>query len=201
MVNYRFFGITTSSIELHEITLAWFVLSLAFAILFTNQFVFSFAFISAFIFASATIGVSFLLHELAHKVVAQRYGCFAEFRAFREMLLISVLFSFTGFVFAAPGAVIISGYVNRIANGKIASAGPLVNLVLALFFLVVGLLSGKGILQPLFHYGTYINALLVIFNLLPFGLFDGAKVFVWDRRMWGTMMFGGVLLLFFSKFV
>ena len=27
-----------------------------------------------------TIGVGFLFHEIAHKLVAQRYGCWAEFR-------------------------------------------------------------------------------------------------------------------------
>ncbi len=195
MLHYRFFGITTSDTELKEMALAWFMLSLAFAVLFTRRFAFSTEFVESFVFSGATIGISFLLHELAHKIVAQRYGCFAEFRAFREMLILSLLLSFTGIILAAPGAVIISGYVSRIANGKIASAGVLMNLVLALFFFA-GLIF---ISAPLLRFGLYINALLAVFNLLPFAMFDGAKIFAWDRRVWGIMLASSLVLMLLSK--
>lgn len=176
--------------------LAWFMLSLAFAVLFTRRFAFSTEFVESFVFSGATIGISFLLHELSHKIVAQRYGCFAEFRAFREMLILSLLLSFTGIILAAPGAVIISGYVSRIANGKIASAGVLMNIVLALFFFTWFIFAPS----PLLRFGLYINALLALFNLLPFALFDGAKIFSWDRRAWGIMLAISLALMLLSKF-
>src|SRR3989344_3276063 len=70
-----------------------------------------------------TAGIGFLLHELMHKYVAQRYGLQAEFRAFYNMLWLALLFSLFGFIFAAPGAVFIRGMINKEKNGKISVAG------------------------------------------------------------------------------
>ena len=198
---YRIRQYTMSSEELKEIGLAWALLSLAFAILFTGRFAFSFAFILSFSFAAITVGVSFLCHELAHKVIAQQYGCHAEFRAFKEMLIFAVLLSFTGIILAAPGAVFISGYVNRIASGKIAAAGPLTNLVLGVFFLLALVFYPGDFLRPLLHYGLSINAMLALFNLIPFSLFDGAKIFLWDKQRWGAMIAIGIVLMFMAQVV
>lgn len=195
-MQYKFSKYTTSDNELKEISFAWFCLSLAFAILFTGKLTLSSDFIASFIFAGISVGLSFIFHELAHKIVAQRYGCIAEFRAFREMLLFTILLSFFGIIFAAPGAVIISGYVNRIANGKIASAGPLTNIFLSGFFMLIYLFYGGGFIAELLKYCIYINALLAVFNLIPLALFDGAKIFYWDKKIWGIMMFcAGILMI------
>ena len=84
------------------------------------------------------MGLGFLLHQLAHKFVAQKYGCVAEFRAFDQMLYLAVgLAFFVGFIFAAPGAVMIRGYVDRRKNGIISIAGPAVNIMLAVIFLIL----------------------------------------------------------------
>jgi Zn-dependent protease len=94
---------------------AWIVISLAFAIAMSG---FSVSKIIIVFFVSAlTVGVAFLLHELAHKLVAQHYGCYAEFRSFDNMLILAIVMSFFGFVFAAPGAVMISGPVGIRKNG------------------------------------------------------------------------------------
>jgi len=45
-----------------------------------------------------------------------------------------------GIVFAAPGAVMIMGMVSREENGRIAAAGPITNMVIAVIFLLVSLL-------------------------------------------------------------
>jgi len=47
-----------------------------------NGLKFNISFIIALFISLFTLGIGFLLHELAHKFVAQRYGCFAEFRSF-----------------------------------------------------------------------------------------------------------------------
>src|SRR3989338_2503136 len=88
--------IKTSRTELIDITKAWLALSLAFTFvyagvsLFGGTFsigkLFSSQFGILFIISLFTAGLGFLLHELAHKFVAQRYGCVAEFRAFDQML-------------------------------------------------------------------------------------------------------------------
>ena len=93
----------TSRTELKQLGLAWLVIALAFANVLSlgnEGSYFSFLLISV-----VAVGTGFFLHELGHKLVAQKYGCFAEFRAFYFMLLFAFALSFFGFVFAAPGAV------------------------------------------------------------------------------------------------
>ena len=117
--------ISTSNIEIRDILKAWIAVSIAFGIVLSVSFP---DFYQKFIIASLTVGIGFLLHELGHKFVAQRYGCFAEFRSFDNMLVLAILMAlFTPILFAAPGAVMISGRVNTRKNGLISAAGPLVN--------------------------------------------------------------------------
>ena len=118
--------IKTSTFELIDITKAWLALSLAFAFVFSgftlfsgNFFIniFSWQFLILFLISLVTAGLGFLLHELMHKYFAQKYGFLAEFRAFYGMLWLAILFSFFGFILAAPGAVFIQGKISRQKNG------------------------------------------------------------------------------------
>src|SRR3989344_8829105 len=94
----RLWKIKTSKIELMDITKAWIALSLAFAFVYSGISILngtfakitSFSFLLIFIISFFTAGLGFLLHELAHKFVAQKYGCQAEFRAFDQMLYLAV---------------------------------------------------------------------------------------------------------------
>ena len=43
--------------------------------------------------------------------------------------------------------------------------------------------------------GVIINAWLGFFNLIPFGSFDGQKVFQWNKKVWG-IFFGASIVLF-----
>ena len=128
-------SINTSEKELRDLVKAWIAISLAFALVLRHDI--GLSFYQVFIVSAVTVGTGFLLHELGHKFVAQRYGCFAEFRSFDQMLMLAVMMSFFGFVFAAPGAVMIMGRVDIRKNGIISAAGPIVNLILALFFLSI----------------------------------------------------------------
>jgi Zn-dependent protease len=136
-------GIRTSRKELIDLAKAWFILGLAFAIV-MNGFKLDPGFAVALFISLFTIGIGFLFHELAHKFVAQRYGCFAEFRSFDNMLLLALIMSFFGFIFAAPGAVMIAGHLTRSQNGKISAAGPTMNILVSLFFLPLIFSSGIG---------------------------------------------------------
>ena len=124
------------------------------------------------------VGLGFVLHELAHKFVAVRYGFYAEFKMWLEGLIFALFTAFIlGFVFVAPGAVYIHGeYISREQNGKISIAGPLVNIVLALLFLVLTPFVTKNptdimgfIFGTIVVYGFIINSILAAFNLIPFG--------------------------------
>ena len=168
---------------MRDILKAWFAISLAFAILLRNEL----PFVYSLLIAALTVGVGFLLHELAHKLTAQHYGCYAEFRSFDTMLFLAVIMSFFGFIFAAPGAVFISGPVGRTRNGKISAAGPATNLALAMLFLILSLLTTNKILLLMFGYGFMINTWLALFNMLPFGNFDGVKILRWSKPVYFSM--------------
>src|SRR3989344_9439752 len=122
--------------EVRDLLKAWVAISIAFGIVLGTKNVLSISFIPSFILAAITVGVGFLLHELAHKIVAVKYGMWAEFRAWNVMLLLMIVLAyFTGWVIAAPGAVFILGQVGIVRNGRISVAGPITNLILAVLFL------------------------------------------------------------------
>ncbi|MEM3086102.1 MAG: metalloprotease [Halobacteria archaeon] len=135
---------------------------------------------------TAIIGPAFVLHEMAHKVVAQRKGCWAEFRAFPRGLLLMLATALIGFLFAAPGAVMIAGTeIRRRDYGLIGAAGPLTNVLMAGVALPVLLTSFREVASL----AVYINLFLAGFNMLPFAPFDGEKVL----KGGGKGMFAGVV--------
>jgi Zn-dependent protease len=132
----------------------------------------------------------FLLHEIAHKVMGQRYGCWAEFRSSTQGLLIALLTAAFGFLFAAPGAVYIAGRVNKAQNGRISLAGPMTNVAVSLPFMAGAILLGLDFahfdfnLAYLMFIVARINLFLAIFNMIPFPPLDGSKVIRWSVGVW-----------------
>lgn len=188
-------SINTSRKELIDIIKAWAAISLAFAILLGGS-IFSFNLISLFTIAGLSVGFGFIAHELAHKVVAQRYGCKAEFRSFDQMLILAVVMSFFGFILAAPGAVMISGPVGKKRNGKISSAGAIANLIVAAGFLSLLFIPVTGTLLLIAKYGFMINTWLALFNLIPVWMFDGKKVLNWSKPVYFTLL--GISMIFMA---
>ena len=195
----RLGSFSTSRTELRDLFKAWLVISLAFAIAMSG---FSISRIILVFFISAfTVGIAFLFHELAHKIVAQHYGCEAEFRSFDKMLILAIAMSFFGFVFAAPGAVMISGPVGIRRNGTISLAGPLTNLILAFLCLLALFFMPIGILKNIFQYGFLINTWIALFNLLPFWNFDGRKIFAWNRAVYILLAIVAGVFMIMQSFV
>ncbi|HSA73555.1 MAG TPA: hypothetical protein VLD84_06325 [Nitrososphaeraceae archaeon] len=129
---------------------------------------------------------AFLVHELAHKLLAQFYGSWAEFRASLYGLVVTAIsvLPFIPFKFIAPGAVMID-LSDRNKFGRVAFIGPLTNLVMGLIFL---LLSYKFAGVGYFHTGTSFNSWIALFNLFPFGNLDGQKIFSWNKIVWIIMI-------------
>ena len=192
--------INTSETEIRDLIKAWIAISIAFAIIMKGSL--GLGFYQVFIVASITVGTGFLLHELGHKIVAQRYGCFAEFRSFDQMLILAIIMSFFGFLFAAPGAVMINGPLGVRRNGKISAAGPIVNLVLAVVFLSLALtMPLTGILKATAFYGFYINSWLALFNMIPIWNLDGVKILRWNKIAYGSIVAAALVLLFLQNFI
>lgn len=187
--------------EVKDIVKAWAAISLAFAIVIYGGLKFEMGFLLSFMMSGATVGIGFLFHELAHRTVARYYGCKAFFKADPVMLIIAIVCSFFGFVFAAPGAVYILGYAGVSRTGKISIAGPLTNIILSALFLIVLVFATHPYIAMIGTYGHMINAWLAAFNLIPFGFFDGKKIFAWNRLIWGATLAAAVVLLFAPGFL
>ena len=180
-------GLTFSARELRDLAVAWVALGVAFAV-FLNRGVLRAilagsappeAALLALALALSTAGLGFLLHELAHKVVAVRFGQVAAFRAEYGLLFLTVVSAFAGFLFAAPGAVVHRGRITDRENGLVALAGPVTNLLLVALFLPLAV-AGPGLLGTVGTQGLFINLLLAGFNMIPFGPLDGRKVLAWS---------------------
>ncbi len=159
---------------------------------------------------------AFVFHELAHRVAARRYGFKAVYHVWIPGLVLAMAASLIGFLFAAPGGVHIQmgqdTAENRAKLGKSALAGPVANTILAVLFAVLTFAliyfvdsyissTGKSITQlesmvniawGIGIIGVEINAWLALFNLLPFGNFDGYKVFQWNKKVWTTAFIGSI---------
>ncbi len=196
-----------SHIEKKDLFYAGLMISLAFAILLAGGYQSLISFNSglmiAFFVAFFTAGIGFLLHEIMHKYVAQNYGLRAEFRANYNMLWIALGASLFGFIFAAPGAVYISGWnITKERNGKISLAGPMTNIVLAIIFLIPLLIFGSsGMIGEILGFGLQINALLGAFNMIPVMPFDGAKIIAWSKGVYYVALIVAVGLYLVSWIV
>ncbi len=150
------------------------------------------------------IATAFVFHELAHRFVARKHGCYAVYKAWFQGLLLAVLFAvFTNgaFVFAAPGAVVIYPVIDlwgrrrditADVEARIALAGPVTNLILSVAFLFLSFISLPGI----FRKAAEINAWLCVFNLLPVPPLDGSKIFPYKRNLWIiTMLLATILFI------
>ena len=175
--------------ELLDLAIAWIALSVAFALLIApiHRGLAGPGYFGAMIGLSfVTVGVAFLLHELAHKVVAIEFGQTAEFRADYGMLFMAIMSALIGFLFAAPGAVYHRGRITVEQNGIIALAGPVTNLGLAVAFFP--LVFFPGVLGTIGNLGVIINLFLATFNMIPFGPLDGKSVIQWSKPVfWLTL--------------
>ena len=196
-------GVHFSPTELTQLGIAVLGLSAAFTVVILNPLYGGTADLQYFSSPALGVGYFFLvslvavasgvgLHEIMHKVTANRYGHWAEFRYSRQGLLMAFVFALLGFIFGAPGATYIAGTVTPEQNGKISAAGPATNIALGLGFFGL-LLAVKPFLPTvsvapyaylLFRYAASVNLILAGFNMIPIMPLDGAKVWAWNKAAW-----------------
>ena len=136
---------------------------------------------------------SFMIHEMAHKFVAQHYGMWSEFR----MLPYGYFLSAMAILFSIPvfgtGAVFTSGSSSPDKDAKSTLAGPLSNAVLASIFVGVAViaffLGSLGFpFSYVIQYAAILNGMLGLFNLIPFPPFDGARIVLWRKDVWVALL-------------
>jgi Zn-dependent protease len=141
---------------------------------------------------------SFLVHEIAHKVTAQRQGLWAEFR----LVLLGVILTFISvlplfFKIISPGAVMISGPAQKDAIGKISIIGPITNIILSAVLLSIAFVLVQ--FSFVFLFSAYLNAIIALFNLIPLGILDGYKIFNWNKTFWASAFAVSALLFIITS--
>lgn len=193
--------------EIRDLIISFIVIALGFSILYCNRDYNQIIFLFPIVMIG--VGAGFIFHELGHKFTAMHYGYWAEYQLWPTGLVIALLSSFFGFIFAAPGAVYIySNGMLEEENGVVSLAGPAVNIVLGLLF--YGILMSLGSITDNTGYiialicllGTRINFFLAAFNLLPIPPLDGSKVMSWSIPVWLiAFVIAAGLVLFFGGFL
>ena len=188
---------STSFVELRDIAAALIALTIAFSwIIYSpgeNGFLYYLG------FSAVIVVAGFFVHEMSHKAVARRYGCWAEFRADYRGLGLALVTAFFGILFAAPGAVWIRGRITNEQNGKISIAGPGSNIlvsVASLSLLATGSVGTTGTAYDVASYLLYFNAFLAAFNMLPVMPFDGSKIWSWNKPLYVVTLVAAGLLFY-----
>jgi Zn-dependent protease len=129
--------------------------------------------------------VSFLTHEIAHKVTAQQAGLWAEFRLTTWGAVLTLVSVFLPFKMIAPGAMMIGGQATSAKDMiKISVAGVITNMIFAATFLGLAFSLPFNEYTAMLFFAAYINSFMAIFNLIPFGVLDGYKIFLLNKKVW-----------------
>lgn len=200
--------ITFTREEIRDMIIAVIALSILYSFTITRSSGWSMDTLMLFIPISfVAVGLGFILHELGHKIVAQKFGFFSEFRRWDYGLILGFLTVPLGFMVFAPGAVYFGSYGRMVTaeeNGKISLAGPVVNIVLAILALLLTLsirpylsMENAGVMYIvlLTLVLTFnVNSFLALFNLLPIPPLDGSKVIQWNIPIYLlALAFSGIL--------
>ena len=147
--------------------------------------------------APAPVMTGFLLHELAHKWMAQQYACWAEYRGNNNGLYFALMMSVFGFLLAAQGAVMVSGNITNRQHGIIAAVGPLTNIAIAIVAFPFYIFTANidiWIVGELARFLIIINLILAGFNMIPVQPLDGSKIIVWNKAAYFGIV-GGIITL------
>lgn len=146
-------------------------------------------------FFAAVMTVSFLVHEMAHKIVAQKAGLWAEFRLTTWGAVLTFASVFLPFKMIAPGAMMIGGQVPSAKEMlKISIAGVITNLIFGVTFLVLTFTLPLNDFTYALFFSAYINLFMALFNLIPFGVLDGYKIFRINKTVWALVFIPSVVL-------
>ena len=168
-----------------------------------------------------TLMFALSFHEFAHAWMASKCGDNTAARMGRLTLnpmahldvMGSLMILFVGFGWAKPVPVDSRNLKDpRKDMMKVAAAGPISNLLLAMLAgMVWRLLGGTGLLSNsifpvLIFYFTQINIALAVFNLLPVAPLDGSQIFsgylmktnpqlAWKIQSYGPQVLFGLILI------
>ena len=84
----------------------------------------------------------------------------------------------------SPGAMMIAGTPNGDEIVKISIAGPVTNIIFSSALLGLAFAVWPSVFASMLFFAAYINAFMAVFNLIPFGILDGYKIFSFNKKLW-----------------
>ncbi len=122
-------------------------------------------------FSAVLLFLSVLLHELAHSLVARRFGL-----TVKEIDL---------FIFGGV-AMIEEEAPDPKAEFLIAAAGPIASFFIGSFFFILALIYPvDDIINGVINYLLFVNFIIALFNLVPAFPLDGGRIlraFIWAKK-------------------
>jgi len=174
--------------EFRDITIAILLFILAFLRFYQPSLVTGGSSVNVLVLATIGFGASlaFLVHELAHKLMATYLGSASEFKLEPIGVAVTAISALAGLPVIVPGAVNITSYVTEKETvGKIALIGPMTNITMALIARVFSL-----------NYLVSLNVLFAFVNLLPVFILDGKKIYRWSRLVWSVAFISALAVLY-----
>lgn len=101
----------------------------------------------------------------------------------------------------------IAGVADKEAIGRTAVSGPLTNIMICVVSFALTFII--PITNPFFNVillAATFNAFIAVLNLIPFGMFDGWKVFQWSKTVWALAFVSSIALIigifaFYSAYI
>jgi Zn-dependent protease len=132
-------------------------------------------------------GVTTIIHEIAHWLVANRYQTNSELQFWGLGTIIMFLTAWLfGDVFAQPTLTVMQSdtSLDNRASGLVMIAGPLTSLCFA--FVCLALISLGGVIATAGTIGFSMNLLTCVYSLLPIKPLDGEGVYKWNKVLWAV---------------
>ena len=77
---------------------------------------------------------------------------------------------------------------------KISIAGVITNMIYAAVFLGLGFAFISSPYAAVLFFAAYINSFMALFNLIPFGVLDGFKIFSLNKMVWAAAFIPSAIL-------
>ena len=140
------------------------------------------------VYGIVSVLIGFIVHEMAHRQTARGLGCASRFMLDPFGYALTLVSTLLPIAFLAPGYVGISCWgvlIGPRESLRISASGPATNIVMAL---LAFLLLKVGFFHPFLYVFAVINSWLALFNLIPLGPLDGAKILRASPPTWFAMV-------------
>lgn len=149
---------------------------------------------SAVVYMIIAAGLTAVVHEIAHKVLALKYKTETEYKFWGVGTLTLIATTLLNQPFSQPARTIINkaDSMNSKDIGIVSLSGPAVSLLLSILFLLV-FYYGQGF-SDLGKYGFSISMLACVYSLMPFKPMEGQRVYAWNKWLWALVFIPSLIL-------